>query len=53
MENKTRRSFKYAIGEIMLVVIRMGIALHINNGSKQRKEKIKAQTIRRALKEDY
>ena len=31
MENKTRKYFKYAIGEIVLVVIGILIALYINN----------------------
>jgi hypothetical protein len=42
-ENKTSKYFKYAIGEILLVVIGILIALQINNwneGRKQRKEEI-------------
>jgi hypothetical protein len=35
------------------VVIGIVIALQINKGNEQRKEKIKAQNIRKPLKEDY
>lgn len=38
MENKTRKYFKYAIGEIILVVIGILIALQINNWNDQKKE---------------
>jgi len=38
MENKTSKYFKYAIGEIVLVVIGILIALQINNWNEQRKE---------------
>ena len=37
MENKTGRYFKYAIGEIVLVVIGILIALQINNWNENRK----------------
>jgi hypothetical protein len=37
MENKTGKYFKYAIGEIMLVVIGILIALQINNWNENRK----------------
>ena len=37
-EGKTRKYFKYAIGEIILVVIGILIALSINNWNEQRKE---------------
>ena len=36
-EGKTSRYFKYAIGEIVLVVIGILIALSINNWNDQRK----------------
>ena len=39
MENKTGRYLKYAIGEIILVVIGILIALQINNWNEQRKIK--------------
>ncbi|WP_282041917.1 DUF6090 family protein [Winogradskyella flava] len=38
MENKTGRYFKYAIGEIILVVIGILIALQINNWNEYRKQ---------------
>ena len=38
MENKTGKYFKYAIGEIVLVVIGILIALSINNWNEMRKE---------------
>ncbi|MFT4662285.1 MAG: hypothetical protein ACI8XB_002574 [Patiriisocius sp.] len=37
MENKTGKYFKYAVGEIVLVVIGILIALSINNWNEQRK----------------
>ncbi len=39
MENKTGKYFKYAIGEIVLVVIGILIALSINNWNQSQKEK--------------
>ena len=36
-QNKTGKYFKYAIGEIVLVVIGILIALSINNWNEQRK----------------
>ena len=40
MENKTGKYFKYAIGEIILVVIGILIALSINNWNEDRKNRI-------------
>ena len=45
MENKTSKYFKYAIGEIILVVIGILIALQINNWNENRKEKDSLNTI--------
>ena len=45
MENKTSKYFKYAIGEIVLVVIGILIALQINNWNDSRKNKIYEQEI--------
>lgn len=39
MENKISKYFKYAIGEIFLVVIGILIALSINTWNEERKEK--------------
>ena len=43
IENKTSKYFKYAVGEIILVVIRILIALSMNNWNEHRKNKIKEQ----------
>jgi hypothetical protein len=45
MENKTSKYFKYAIGEIVLVVIGILIALQINNWNEGRLEKEKEKVI--------
>ena len=45
MENKTGKYFKYAIGEIILVVIGILIALSINNWNEQRKINIAEKEI--------
>ena len=42
-EDKTVKYLKYAIGEIMLVVIGIVIALQINNWNENRKNGIKEQ----------
>ncbi|MDU8887223.1 DUF6090 family protein [Yeosuana sp. MJ-SS3] len=52
MENKTSKYFKYAIGEIILVVIGILIALQINNWNKQRKDnKLEAEYYCRLLED--
>ena len=57
MENKTSKYFKYAIGEIVLVVIGILIALQINNWNENRKlnnnEKIILTDLVEDLKIDY
>lgn len=45
MEHKTSKYFKYAIGEIILVVIGILIALQINNWNENRKNTFKETTI--------
>ena len=56
MENKTGKYFKYAIGEIILVVIGILIALGINNWNENRKnlneEKITLTKIHEDLATD-
>jgi len=42
-ENKTGKYFKYAIGEILLVVIGILIALSINNWNEERKKRIQGK----------
>ena len=49
MENKTGKYFKYAIGEIILVVIGILIALQINNANEVRKSNIREQGILKNL----
>ena len=46
---KTGKYFKYAIGEIILVVIGILIALSINNWNEQRKDNIKENRIVKSL----
>ena len=45
MENKTSKYFKYAIGEIILVVIGILIALSINNWNEARKSQVFEEEI--------
>lgn len=52
MENKTSKYFKYAIGEIVLVVIGILIALSINNWNEKRKQKISGRVYLERLIED-
>jgi len=52
-ENKTGKYFKYAIGEILLVVIGILIALQINNWNEQRKDRIREQAILNSLQQDF
>ena len=51
-EGKTTKYFKYAIGEIILVVIGILIALQINNWNEARKTKHAELKILKELKED-
>ena len=52
MENKTGKYFKYAIGEIVLVVIGILIALSINNWNNQRLANKQMNSFLQAIKED-
>jgi len=52
MENKSRKYFKYAIGEIVLVVIGILIALSINNWNENRKMKFKEIKSLNELRKD-
>ena len=52
-EGKIAKYFKYAIGEIILVVVGILIALQVNNWNEGRKDSIKEQQILIQLKEDY
>ncbi len=52
-ENKTQRYFKYALGEITLVVIGILIALQINTWNESRKAKNEELKILTALQSDF
>ena len=51
-QNKMGKYFKYAIGEILLVVIGILIALQINNWNEYRKERIEESVYLRNLRDD-
>lgn len=53
MENKTSKYFKYAIGEIVLVVIGILIALQINTWNQNRQDRIQEQQILNQLLKEY
>ena len=52
-ENKFSKYMIYAIGEIILVVIGILIALQINNWNEQRKDRAKEHILLNQLREDY
>ena len=52
-ENKMGKYLKYAIGEILLVVIGILIALQINNWNEDRKDRRREQDILYSLKQDF
>ena len=52
-ENRMGKYFKYAIGEILLVVIGILIALQVNNWNNKRLERKKEQTILINLRSDF
>ena len=51
-KNKTGKYFKYAIGEIVLVVIGILIALQINNWNEDRKKDLLEITVLKELKKN-
>jgi len=53
MENNMGKYFKYAIGEILLVVIGILIALQINNWNEVRKSENNKQKLMIALKKEF
>ena len=53
MENKTGKYFKYAIGEIVLVVIGILIALQINNWNELRKERTQEVVLLKQLQTEF
>lgn len=52
-KNKTSRYLKYAIGEIILVVIGILLALQINNWNEQRKDKLTEKELLKGLLIDF
>jgi len=52
MDNKTSKYLKYAIGEIVLVVIGILIALQINNWNTGRLERLEEKKILISVKKD-
>lgn len=53
MQNKTGQYAKYAIGETLLVVIGILIALYINNWNEDRKDKVKEKAILKEIHKDF
>ena len=53
MENKTSKYFKYAIGEIILVVIGILIALQVNNWNEERKDLKEAELIKQNIHDEF
>jgi uncharacterized protein YlxW (UPF0749 family) len=52
-EGKTTNYLKYSIGEIVLVVIGILIALSINNWNENRKDRFKEKDLEMALLSDF
>ncbi|HSM64529.1 MAG TPA: DUF6090 family protein, partial [Gillisia sp.] len=52
-KNKTAKYLKYAIGEIVLVVIGILIALSINNWNENRKERIEERALLTQLQSEF
>jgi uncharacterized protein YlxW (UPF0749 family) len=52
-ENKTAKYLKYAIGEIVLVVVGILIALQINNWNEERKLNLQRLELIEDLKSDF
>jgi len=53
MENKTGKYFKYAIGEIILVMIGILLALQVNNWNQKRLDRIEEKTILSNLHNEF
>jgi len=53
MENKTSKYFKYAIGEIVLVMIGILLALQVNNWNEARKDHDKKIALLKSLKVEF
>ncbi|WP_228850961.1 DUF6090 family protein [Aegicerativicinus sediminis] len=53
MENKTFKYFKYAIGEIILVVIGILIALQVNNWNEEQREIKQGELIKKNIHQEF
>ena len=53
MDNKTGKYFKYAIGEILLVMIGILLALQVNTWNEERKDRNREQAILYSLQQDF
>ncbi len=53
MENKSSKYLKYAIGEIVLVVIGILIALQLNNWNQERKDLKEGELIKQNINEEF
>jgi hypothetical protein len=53
MENKTGKYFKYAIGEIILVMIGILLALQVSNWNNYRQDRISEQKILNSIHKDF
>ena len=52
-ENKMGKYFKYAIGEIILVMIGILLALQVNTWNEERKAEVKERNLFSNLKVDF
>jgi len=53
MENKTSKYLKYAVGEIVLVVVGILIALQVNNWNEERKDLKEAELIKQNIHDEF
>ena len=53
MENKTGKYFKYAIGEIVLVMIGILLALQVSNWNQERKDRISERKLLDNIHRDF
>ena len=53
MKNKTGKYLKYAIGEIVLVMVGILLALQVNNWNEQRKMDLKEKSVLAAIHEEF
>ena len=52
-KGKTSKYFKYALGEIILVMIGILLALQVNNWNEERRNRIKEKAILNELHKDF